>query len=179
MDIEIFLDLLYLFASIVIHLLLFFVLHIVILRLIRVKGLATTLNSLIAITGLVTLLITFFAFKDAYSSVPTYTVATAGAIIASIFIIGFYCFAGPICADRSPSAHMALVLMENSENGLSRDELRKKYGYEKVFDRRVADFLNAGIASELNNKLRLTRKGCRTALLYLFLIKLLGLSKNY
>ena len=179
MTIEIFLDLTCLVATIAIHLLLFFLLHIVILRLIRVKGLATTLNRLIAITGLITLLITFFAFKDAYSSVPTYIVSTTGSIIASVFMSGFYCFAGPICADRSPSAHMALVLLENSEHGLSRDELAKKYGYEKVFDRRLTDFLNSGIVTESNIKLRLTRKGHRIALFYLLLIKLLGLSKNY
>lgn len=166
-------------GSMAIYLFLFFVLHVVVLRLIRTKRLATTLNYLIAVSGIMTFFITLFFLKGGYSSLSTYVVGTTGTIIASIFILGFYGFSGPICADRSPSAHMALVLLEDEEDALSREEMMERYGYEKVFDRRINDFLNSKIVRRSDNKYRLTPKGRRLSLYYLFLIKLLRLDKNY
>lgn len=173
------LDLVYFFSSIAIYLLLFFILHVVVIRLTSGKRLATKLNIMIVVSGVFAFFVTFFAFRNAYSSLSTYVVGTAGAMIASIFILGFYGFSGPVCADRSPSAHMALVLLEESEKGLTKKALKQRYGYDRVFERRIADFVDARIVSQSANHLRLTKKGYRLSRFYMFLIKLLKLSKNY
>ena len=172
-------DLACFFGSLAVYLLLFFVLHVVVVRKTGGKRLATTLNYIIAISGLITLLIVVFGIRHAYSSFSTFLVGTLGVMIASVFILGFYGFSGPICADRSPSAHMALVLREHLEEGLTRADWKTRYGYEKVFDRRAADFLDARVVQESAEKIKLTNKGRRLSFYYASLIRLLRLPENY
>ena len=173
------LDLCYFFCSILIYLILFFFLQIIIIRRAHGKQVASKINLTIAVSGVLMLIITFFIFRKTYSSISTYVVGTIGSFIASVFILGFYGFSGPVCADRSPSAHMALVLREYLEKGLTRDELKAHYRYEKVFDRRVADFLEARIVQESEKKLILTPKGNRLSRYYSLLLRLLNIPKNY
>ena len=172
-------DLACFFGSLAVYLILFFVLHVVVVRKTGGKHLATTLNVLIAISGLITLLIVVFGIQHAYSSFSTFLVGTLGVMISAVFILGFYGFSGPVCADRSPSAHMALVLRENMEEGLSRADWKARYGYERVFDRRAADFLDARVVKESAEKVKLTKKGRRLSFYYASLIRLLRLPKNY
>ncbi len=176
----VFLDLVYFFCSMGIFILLFFILHVGALRTLRIgKGLATILNRMIALSGILMIVITFLIFRNAYSTLSTYIIGSVGALISGVFILGFYGFSSPICADRSPSAHMALVLLEHHATGLSREGLRKEYGYDKVFDRRIADFFDSRIIEDEDETIHLTPKGYRLALYYRFLIRLLSLPKNY
>lgn len=174
------LDLVYFFCSLGLFVLFFFLLHVIALRILKIeKGLATILNRMIVLSGILMVILTFLLFRNAYSTFSTYIVGSLGALISGVFILGFYGFSSPICADRSPSAHMALVLLENHKTGLKREILREKYPYERVFDRRIADFYDSSIIKDEGDKIHLTPKGYRLALYYRFLIRLLRLPKNY
>jgi hypothetical protein len=70
---------------------------------------------------------------------------------------------------------MAYTLLQYRNRGLAREELRKLYGHERVIGKRIADFLDARIASEDNGILRITRKGVGIVRIYLLLDRLLGM----
>jgi hypothetical protein len=172
---EVVTDLAYFAATLAVQWTIFFMLHVFLFRLTHVKKLATVLNGLITVSVLFTITIAMCVFRENYSSISTCIVSTSGAVLAGVFIIGFYGFAGVIGVDRSPSALMAYTLLQYRKQGLAREELSKLCGHERVIGRRIADFLDARIVAEHKGKLIITRKGASIVRIFLLLNRLLGM----
>jgi hypothetical protein len=67
---------------------------------------------------------------------------------------------------------MALFLLDQA-HGLTPEELRACYPYERVFDRRLEDFARSGIVVLEGGRLKLTRKGAAITSAYALLARLL------
>jgi len=172
-------DLVLMIVTFLFDLTLFFILQLVVFRSVRIVRIALTLNLMIAISAFATGCAAYPILGHLYSSSASHATGGVGAILSAVFLSGFYSFAGPICADRSLSAHIAILLSRAPNGCLSRNELHQRYIQNLVLGKRLKEHEDAGVISLEGDAIRITAKGRRIAEIYQKLIDALKLKENF
>ena len=171
-------DLFYLNYSIIAQIfaaIVFFIIHILYFRSMNVeKILRVTLYH-----GIIAGVIVFFIgglFLDFEYSLTFIKIINFILFCTFIFI---YASMGPIMADRSLSIFLLILINEGKDNTASISYLKKRLDCNDMFNKRFVEHQKVGAISRNLDLLTVTKQGRRIAMIYLYMIKLLRLKKNY
>lgn len=112
-----------------------------------------------------------------FSSFEAYCLSNLGAGLAAFFTCNYYAIIGPITADRSLTAHL-LVFLSRFPEGLERGQIVRQYDASAFLEKRYEECARAGIIRDVGGRMTLTAKGRRIAGIYVFLMRLLRLSRK-
>jgi len=171
-------DLLIMIGLFLFYVLIFFVLQIIIFRLIRIEKLFTTLT-IINFIALFGALIICYNGQHLFVSYHSYLTASFGACFSG-FLFGYlYAFSGPSAADRSFSAHMVILLSKSKNGAMSLSELKSRYPLEQILEKRFYEHRNVGLITIHEDEIKITPRGRLIARIYMGLIRLLRLPENF
>ena len=152
--------------------------HIAFFNFFQTNKVASVLNFSTVLSVMGGSLLSYYLFSSQFESADLLLVTITGAAGAAFFALSLYGFMGPVCADRSLSAHMVIIL--NSAGGvLTKMQLKEKYTQDMVLDKRLEEHHEVGVIKLDSDNIILTTKGRRIAYAYELMIKILKMKKNY
>jgi hypothetical protein len=176
---QVFSDIFLLMVTFVFNVAFSFILYVVVFQLGNVKRIVTTFNKITVLATLITGVLSFVLLKPYYTSDSTFYIGSFGILLAAIFFLGLFSYAGPICADRSISVAMAILLTRAPQFTLTKQKLEELYSNDKILGKRYEEFREAGVVLIQNETLVLTKKGQKIAQFYMLLLKFLNLKENF
>ena len=90
-----------------------------------------------------------------------------------------YALIGPISADRSVTAHLLIHMVQSPNRSISIKDLTSKYNDNLIIQKRFKELDDVGAITRFANHMEVTYKGVVIAKIFLFLIRILKLQKNY
>jgi hypothetical protein len=156
----------------------FFLLHIVILRIFAKSNiLYSSVSAVFLSVSLVTIL-SYFLVSGLFSTPQSYAVSAAGSGAAAVFACGLYTFFGPATADRSLACQLLVFLYSKTGTACMREELYLRFDSLGFLEKRIKECREEDIIEDDNGTIVLTEKGKRIALVYIFLLRSLGLRER-
>ncbi|MFI5323198.1 MAG: hypothetical protein ACHQ6U_06640 [Thermodesulfobacteriota bacterium] len=161
-----------------IQIIVFFLLHIVILRVFAAKNILYTSAFTAVLSVAIVTLSSYFLVSDWFSTIESYALSVTGSGISAIFACGLYTFLGPVTADRSLASQMLVFIFNKAGTECRREELYHRFDAAGFIEKRINECTKENVAEDLNETVVLTERGKRLAKVYIFLLRTLGLRER-
>ena len=113
-----------------------------------------------------------------YSSLDAWVLGTLGGITTFFGIGALSVLLGPASVDRSVTAHILIYLARAPNEELTDEELMRQYSGRIILQKRFEEMQGVGAITRHEGNLRLTGKGRRLAVVYMWIIKIFRLDER-